>query len=247
MTAGLSFGLFEALSSMGRSRVPSHMFRVLNTHPPQNAAREVEAPLPPPRRVNRRYSLIMGRRSSMGLFYMPTRHDFIGARRRERLDDTYRHTRVKIVVDRLDLYKSCKRALKSYMSSTTRISLNVHFKDEKGDDYGGLRRYTTLSLTFRELFTLLAREFTKPERGILKLTDEGLAELNPRSHATEGDFKFLGFIIGLAINNREVFPITFVPTFYKQLLKQNVIFKDLAGVDAQLYHNLISLRYIRYL
>jgi hypothetical protein len=42
-------------------------------------------------------------------------------------------------------------------------------------------------LTIRELFTLLALEFIKPERGILKITDEGLADLNPRSNATTED------------------------------------------------------------
>jgi E3 ubiquitin-protein ligase NEDD4 len=75
------------------------------------------------------------------------------------------------------------------------------------------------------------------------LTDEGLAELNPRSRDTKSDFWFLGFVIGLAISNREVFPITFVPTFYKKLLKQTITFEDVKGFDAQLYSNLNSLRY----
>jgi hypothetical protein len=100
-------------------------------------------------------------------------------------------------------------------------------------------------LTIRELFTLLALEFIKPERGILKITDEGLADLNPRSNATTEDLQFLGFVIGLAVSNRKVFPITFVPTFYKKLLKQTVSFEDMKGFDAQIYHNLNSLRYVQ--
>jgi hypothetical protein len=90
----------------------------------------------------------------------------------------------------------------------------------------------------------MAIEFTNPEHGVLSITDEGLAELNPRSDATERDFRFLGVVISLALSSRVVFPVTFVPSFYKLLLNHSIGFDDLGKVDSQTHQNLVHMRFV---
>lgn len=99
---------------------------------------------------------------------------------------------------------------------------------------------------YREFLSELAVDMARPERGILIFNDENLAELNPRSNATEEDFAFLGLVFGLALANRETFPITFVPCFYQRMMNQSLslTFDDLRLAHPRIHKSLESLRYV---
>jgi hypothetical protein len=70
----------------------------------------------------------------------------------------------------------------------------------------------------------------------LTITDDGRYEVV--AGATPELYELLGRLISLALINMDVFPITFVKPFNKQLIGVEVGEDDLAGVDAEIYRSL---------
>jgi hypothetical protein len=87
----------------------------------------------------------------------------------------------------------------------------------------------------------MAEELCKPELKLLSITDDGRYEVAVGS--TPELYALLGRLITLALVNGDVFPISFVKPFYKQLIGVEVDVDDLPSVDAVLHRSLMILQH----
>ncbi|EDQ84378.1 uncharacterized protein MONBRDRAFT_12860 [Monosiga brevicollis MX1] len=116
-----------------------------------------------------------------------------------------------------------------------RRRLMVQFHGEGGLDYGGLAR---------EWFYLLGIEVFDPRLGMFSYCNEQdyLLQINPSSSADQDHtlfFHFTGRLIGLAILHRHFLDVTFVSSFYKQILGQSITLADLQDSDPDVHRSLI--------
>ncbi|OUM69727.1 hypothetical protein PIROE2DRAFT_65800 [Piromyces sp. E2] len=117
-------------------------------------------------------------------------------------------------------------------------NLRIEYIGEKGVDAGGL---------LRDFFYKLSKEIGNPNYLLLKYSSDNNYELEINPNSCVGNpeyeryFKFIGRILGLAILNKQHFPLSFTFSFYKRLLGKKLEFADLQFIDAELYKNLIWL------
>jgi len=94
----------------------------------------------------------------------------------------------------------------------------------------------------------LSKEIGNPNYSLLQYSSGNSYELeiNPQSSLDNPlylkYFKFIGRLMGLAIFNKQYFPLSFTLLFYKRLLGKEPEFSDLKFVDSQIYKNLKWLK-----
>eukprot|EP01052_Picozoa_sp_SAG31_P010578 SAG31_NODE_582_length_13925_cov_32.209967_9_plen_217_part_00 len=116
--------------------------------------------------------------------------------------------------------------------------LRVKFKGEAGVDEGGVRR---------EWYTLLARDFCKPDYALFKasMDNDYTYQINENSWVNEEHldyFELLGKVLAKAVCDWQPLDTHFNSAFYKQLLDHQLEFSDLEAVDYELHK---SLRWIQ--
>ncbi|KAL3897632.1 MAG: hypothetical protein SGCHY_003280 [Lobulomycetales sp.] len=116
-------------------------------------------------------------------------------------------------------------------------NLLVRFKNESGLDYKGLTR---------ELFDLLGKSIISSP--LFRCASENCVhlEINPLSDPSNSsiidEYRFVGRLIGMSIDHKAVLGIYFVPSFYKLLLGEKLVFQDLKVEDPLLYDSLLWIK-----
>eukprot|EP00761_Pharyngomonas_kirbyi_P013978 gb/GECH01014008.1/.p1 GENE.gb/GECH01014008.1/~~gb/GECH01014008.1/.p1 ORF type:complete len:721 (+),score=180.72 gb/GECH01014008.1/:1-2163(+) len=111
--------------------------------------------------------------------------------------------------------------------------LRVQFAGEQGLDEGGVRK---------EFFQLVVREIFDVNYGMFTYNEDTRTFwFNPNSFETEGEFKLIGIIIGLAIYNQVILDVHFPLVVYKKLLRQKTSLKDIKSIDPELERGLEQL------
>jgi hypothetical protein len=134
-------------------------------------------------------------------------------------------------VQRSDPLVSFLEDMENYPLKRGFEKIGVTFTNETGLDTGGPRR---------ELFQLMAEKLCDPKLYLLAIADDGRYEVIAGAELKL--YEVLGRLITLALVNGDVFPITFVTPFYKQLLGVEVGLEDLDNVDPVLFQSLMSLQ-----
>lgn len=115
----------------------------------------------------------------------------------------------------------------------------MEFHDEEGVDEGGL---------LKEWFELISKGIFDPNYALFQHSAQGSTYYpNPNAdvHDEQGEmiamFKFVGRIIGKALNEGQLLDCYFVKALYKMMLGQSLELNDLQDFDEQLYKSLIYM------
>lgn len=126
------------------------------------------------------------------------------------------------------------RAFAVAKKSNLRKRLNIIFRGESAIDYGGPSR-EWFRLVMNEVcnqdFALFCE--TAPKSGVFTISN--LSSVNP-SHLQY--FKFVGRLMGKAISEEYLIPVTFSTAFYKRVLGIPLSILDLEQVDPDVYRSL---------
>jgi hypothetical protein len=145
----------------------------------------------------------------------------------------------KIFIKRDDMLKSSFDTIINLSLKEMKNTLRISYIGEKGIDAGGL---------LKDFFYQLSKEIGNPNYSLLQYSSGNSYELeiNPQSSLDNPlylkYFKFIGRLMGLAIFNKQYFPLSFTLLFYKRLLGKEPEFSDLKFVDSQIYKNLKWLK-----
>jgi len=114
----------------------------------------------------------------------------------------------------------------------------VEFHDEEGVDEGGLTK---------EWFELISNGIFDPNYALFLQSAKGSTYYpNPSSIVHEKEemislFRFVGRIIGKALNEGQLLDCYFVKALYKMMLGDTLVLSDLEDFDEQVYKSLIYM------
>jgi len=121
--------------------------------------------------------------------------------------------------------------LEKFVSPT----LKVKFRGEPGVDVGGVRK---------EWFLLLSRELLNPDYALFSVLPDCTYKPNILSHVNRHHlqyFRFIGYLIGLALINNVLLDFRLYSGFYKAVLNLPISRTDLKFEHEDLYKNLCSI------
>ena len=110
--------------------------------------------------------------------------------------------------------------------------LKIEYEGEAGIDSGGLSK---------DWFLELSRRITDKQYCLFQLSKQNLYQINPRSGVNDGHldyFRFFGRFVAKALIDQQLLDMQFDRIFYKQLLQQKVLMRDLKEVDPSLHKSL---------
>lgn len=111
--------------------------------------------------------------------------------------------------------------------------LHVEFDGEPGFDEGGLSK---------EFFMVIIEKMLTPDHGVFVYEEESrLFWFNIHSFETESQYRLIGIILGLAINNNCILNIAFPRFVYKKLLGYKALFHDMRQLYPTIHSSLKSL------
>ena len=136
-------------------------------------------------------------------------------------------SRANIIVDTLNVLTL------PYIASIIRKPLIIQFKDELGQDDGGLKK---------EFFMILVKDIMSPSFGMLKADDESnLLWFHRFTFENPEVFRLLGAICGLAIYNDVIVDLPFPLALYKKLLGKKVDVSDFVELHPSLGNSMKSI------
>lgn len=147
-----------------------------------------------------------------------------------------KHKKFDLPVRRSTILQDSYRAIMSLQETSLemlRAKLWISFQGEDGLDYGGLSR---------EWFSLISNEIFNPYYGLFEYSasDNYTLQINPSSELCIEHhlqyFRFVGRIAGMAAFHNRLLNGFFIRPFYKMMLNQPILLKDMEQVDAE-YHN----------
>lgn len=127
--------------------------------------------------------------------------------------------------------------MKDISLGSWRQRFTVEFHDEEGVDEGGLTR---------EWFQLVSQGIFDANYALFQQSQKGTYFPSPRAAVIEHDemaamFRFVGRIIGKALNEGQLLDCFFVRAIYKMMLAQPMDLSDLEDFDVE-HHN--SIKYM---
>lgn len=135
-----------------------------------------------------------------------------------------------VKINRKTVYKETLWLLKKTPNSDLRKQVKVTFRNEEGQDQGGIKK---------EYFQLLSEEI-REERRLFEIKNKSiwfrLSVTNPKA-----EFESIGKIIGIALYNDVVLNLPFPTLFFKRLLDKNTELADLEEIEPSTYNALGNL------
>lgn len=111
--------------------------------------------------------------------------------------------------------------------------LYVEFIGEQGLDEGGVSK---------EFFQLIIEEIFNPDYGMfIEHKETNSFWFNSASFENDGQFTLIGIILGLAIYNNIILPVSFPMVVYRKLMGLRGTFYDLEDINPTLYKSLKSM------
>ncbi|CAO1423964.1 unnamed protein product [Diamesa serratosioi] len=114
-----------------------------------------------------------------------------------------------------------------------RKQLVVEFEGEQGIDEGGVSK---------EFFQLIVEEIFNPDYGMfVNMDDTQMMWFNSLSFENDAQFTLIGIVLGLAIYNSIILPVSFPMVVYRKLLNTQMSFIDLKEWNPVLFNSLYSM------
>lgn len=109
----------------------------------------------------------------------------------------------------------------------------IEFDGEQGIDEGGVSK---------EFFQLIVEEIFNPDYGMF-ITNEGTGTswFNSFSFENEAQFTLIGIVLGLAIYNNVILPVSFPMVVYRKLMNLRISWRDLQDCNPVIYNSLKSI------
>ena len=145
---------------------------------------------------------------------------------------------IDIGVRRNQVFGDSFEQLKDIQLESWLQKFTVEFHDEEGVDEGGLTK---------EWFELISKGVFDPNYALFSQSPKGSTYYpNPNSVVHEKEemialFRFVGRIIGKALNEGELLDCYFVKALYKMMLGDALVLSDLEDFDEQIYKSLIYM------
>lgn len=109
----------------------------------------------------------------------------------------------------------------------------IEFDGEQGIDEGGVSK---------EFFQLIVEEIFNPDYGMF-ITNEDIGTnwFNSFSFENEAQFTLIGIVLGLAIYNNVILPVSFPMVVYRKLMNLKISWRDLEDCNPIIFNSLKSL------
>ncbi|OAF68002.1 E3 ubiquitin-protein ligase HUWE1 [Intoshia linei] len=161
-------------------------------------------------------------------------HFFNKLRDFDDVDDEYIDT-YHIRVRREYVFEDSYRHLNGKSTADWRKKFCISFKDEEGQDAGGL---------LREWYDILAKEIFNPNYALFRVTpgDRVTYTINPLSHYNHSHlsyYTFVGRLIAKAVSDRQLLACYFTRSFYKHILSLPIKYTDFETEDNDFYNSLV--------
>lgn len=109
----------------------------------------------------------------------------------------------------------------------------IEFDGEQGIDEGGVSK---------EFFQLIVEEIFNPDYGMFCFNEEtGTYWFNSFSFENDAQFTLIGIVLGLAIYNNVILPVSFPMVVYRKLMNMKISWRDLHDCNPVIYNSLRSL------
>lgn len=109
----------------------------------------------------------------------------------------------------------------------------IEFDGEQGIDEGGVSK---------EFFQLIVEEIFNPDYGMFITNEEtGTNWFNSFSFENEAQFTLIGIVLGLAIYNNVILPVSFPMVVYRKLMNLKISWRDLQDCNPVIYNSLKSM------
>ena len=109
----------------------------------------------------------------------------------------------------------------------------IEFDGEQGIDEGGVSK---------EFFQLIVEEIFNPDYGMFITNEEtGTNWFNSFSFENEAQFTLIGIVLGLAIYNNVILPVSFPMVVYRKLMNLKISWRDLEDCNPVIYNSLKSM------
>lgn len=109
----------------------------------------------------------------------------------------------------------------------------IEFDGEQGIDEGGVSK---------EFFQLIVEEIFNPDYGMFITNEEtGTNWFNSLSFENEAQFTLIGIVLGLAIYNNVILPVSFPMVVYRKLMNLKISWRDLQDCNPVIYNSLKSM------
>ena len=140
-------------------------------------------------------------------------------------------------INRKTVFEDSFRQLSRKTPEEMRNKLYVIFKDEDGQDAGGL---------LREWYLIVSREIFNPDYALFTTTPGDRVTYVPNSCSYVNRehldyFKFVGRLIAKAIYDNKLLDCYFGRSFYKHILSKPVQYTDLESEDYGFYKSMVYL------
>lgn len=109
----------------------------------------------------------------------------------------------------------------------------IEFDGEQGIDEGGVSK---------EFFQLIVEEIFNPDYGMFITNEEtGTNWFNSFSFENDAQFTLIGIVLGLAIYNNVILPVSFPMVVYRKLMNLKISWRDLHDCNPIIYNSLKSM------
>lgn len=109
----------------------------------------------------------------------------------------------------------------------------IEFDGEQGIDEGGVSK---------EFFQLIVEEIFNPDFGMFITNEEtGTNWFNSFSFENEAQFTLIGIVLGLAIYNNVILPVSFPMVVYRKLMNLKISWRDLEDFNPVIYSSVKSM------
>lgn len=135
-------------------------------------------------------------------------------------------------IDRNNIVRETMKLLTGKKQEDLQKPLKIIFKNEKGDDSGGLSR---------EYFHLITKELFCPDFPYFELVNDNKFYWFKKRYFDLDGFKLIGTLVALAVHNSMLLPIRFPILLYKKLLNVPLSIIDLYEIKPEVASSLQSI------
>lgn len=133
-------------------------------------------------------------------------------------------------IDRKRIFMDTFNQVNNMSAAELKKPFNIHFKGEAGIDAGGL---------IRDFFIELSKQMFYPDYALFTLCSNGTS-FHPNTDSNVNPdhlqfFRFVGRMIGKALNDGHYLECHFSKPFYKMILGQDLMFEDLLDLENMLH------------
>jgi len=150
-----------------------------------------------------------------------------------KLSKNYKHHLCNMAIRRPEVFTDSFNQIMNRSINELRGKLRIEFKNEEGEDAGGLTR---------EWFLALSKEIFNPMYGLFIPSDNQVTyQPSPHSYINSEHlryFKFIGRVVGKALCDGHLLDAYFTASLYKHMVAEPLTYHDIENIDPEYYKSL---------